>query len=956
MFGRSGERPGGAGAGVVIGALIRLATGRARLVLGVTAAFFVLAAVLGGPVAGLLSSGDDFRNPGAESARAQERLAAASGSYAAPGVILLVETPDGARTPQARQQVRRLTRLAERDRDVARVASSASTGSARFVADDGRSTYLAVFGRDGAEESDIGARLAEALAGEEDVKVGGPGPAFEAIGDQVEQDLKRAELIAFPILFLLSLWVFRGVVAALLPLFVGGLVVVGTFLALRIVNEALLLSVFALNLAIGLGLGLAIDYSLFVVSRFREELGRGLDTPAAVARTLRTAGRTVLFSAATVAAALLSLLVFPQRFLYSMAISGSITALLAAVVALTALPALLMVLGPRVNALAPARWQHAAVATERGFWYRLSRGVMRRPLAVALATGTVLIVMGLPFLRIDFTGIDARILPDEVPAKQIDRELRASYAQGVTEPVTVAVDAPRDATTELRRYALRLERLGGVEQVDPPRYVGRGVWQVDMVPAQPALDDRTKDLVRDVRALDAPGAALVTGQTARFVDQQSALAERLPYAIAFLAVTTLVILFLMTGSVVLPVKALLMNLLGLSAAFGLLVLIFQDGRLEGLLAYESQGALESTQPLLLLALAFGLSTDYGVFLLTRIKEARDGGLPNDEAVAVGLERTGRIITAAAILFCVAIGAFATSKIVFIKEVGVGTALAVLIDATIVRALLVPALMALLGEWNWWAPGPLRRLHARIGLSEGEPEPVHAAPPAAPAGGATTATNGGGVGGPIALGALRAPAGLPSGPMRADGLPTRTEDRALRLQRALARAAEHLDDGHAARAATALDAVQANLRAALRATRGAALDGPAGGAHAAAHTAAAQHAAIVGTARMLDGAPPGLAVELGRTLHTALDGRDELGGTVLVRPGDGEAYVPVLETLVRDVELELAEIAETLRDGELAGSARTSLSAARHRIEQVRAGLGVLLRLDEGAGAPQLPPA
>lgn len=918
---------------VVIDALIRLATARARVVLIITAVFFVVASVLGGPVAGMLSSGDDFRDPGAESAKAQDLLSGASGSRSAPGVIILVETPGGAKTPAVERKVERLSKVAAKDPGVARVASYASTGSARFIARDGSSTYIAVFGKEGVGESDIGERLAERLAGEPNVKVGGPGPAFQAIGDQVEEDLRRAELIAFPILFLLSLWVFRGVAAALLPLFVGGLVVVGTFLALRIVNEVQLLSIFALNLAIGLGLGLAIDYSLFVVSRFREELARGLDTPAAVARTMRTAGRTVLFSAATVAAALLSLLVFPQRFLYSMAISGSITALLAAVVAVTALPALLMVLGPRVNALSPARWQHAAGSTEQGFWYRLSRAVMRRPLPIALATGAVLIVMGLPFLRIEFTGIDARILPDETPAKQIDSELRAEYAKGVTEPITVAVRAPRGDAKAVRAYAQRLDGLPAVDTVEPPRYVGRDVWQVNLVPEQAALDDATQDLVRDVRATAAPGQALVTGQTARFVDQQEALGERLPYAIAILAITTLVILFLMTGSVVLPIKALIMNLLGLSAAFGLLVLIFQDGRLEGLLAYDSQGALESTQPLLLLALAFGLSTDYGVFLLTRIKEARDGGLPNDEAVAVGLERTGRIITAAALLFCVAIGAFATSKIVFIKEVGVGTALAVLIDATIIRALLVPALMELLGDWNWWAPGPLRRLHDRIGVSEtdaGAPDTM-----------------------PSTNGQLVTTTGF-----RGDGLPTRTEDRAMRLQRALARAAEHLDDGNAARAATALDAVQANLRAALRATRGAALADPEDGAHAAAHTAAAQHATIVGAARMLDGAPSGVAIELGRTLHTALDGRDELGGAVLVRPDGREFYEPVIATLARDVELELSEIAETLRDGELAGSARTSLSTARRRIEQVRGGVAVLLRLEDDGGTSavgELPP-
>ncbi|MBJ7328919.1 MAG: MMPL family transporter [Solirubrobacteraceae bacterium] len=840
----------------MIDALVRLATGRARLVLVATAIFFVLAALLGGPVASKLSSGDDFRNPDAESAHAQDRLATATKATAAPGVIVLVETPAGARKAAARRKVAQVTRRSAQDPEVARVSSFTTTGDPRFIAQDGTSTYIAVFGDHDAEESDIGKRLEAAFAGDPEIQVGGPGPAFEAIGDQVEKDLRRAELLAFPILFLLSLWVFRGVVAALLPLFVGGLVVVGTFLALRIVNEALLLSVFALNLAIGLGLGLAIDYSLFVVSRFREEIARGLDTTAAVAQTMRTAGRTVLFSSATVAAALLSLLVFPQRFLYSMAISGSITALLAAAVSLIALPALLMVLGPRVDALAPKRWQLADADAERGFWYRLSRGVMRRPLFVALATAAVLILAGLPFLRIDFTGIDARILPADVPAKQIDAELRTSYARGVTEPITIALRAPKSAAPAVTRYAERLDRLADTATVDTPAYLGRGIWQVNIVPAQAALDDPTKALVRAVRATDAPGSALVAGQTARFVDQQQALSDRLPWAIAILAITTLVILFLMTGSVVLPIKALIMNLLGLSAAFGLLVLIFQDGRFEGLLDYESQGALESTQPLLLLAIAFGLSTDYGVFLLTRIKEARDGGLPNDEAVALGLQRTGRIITAAALLFCVAIGAFATSKIVFIKEVGVGTALAVLIDATIIRALLVPALMELLGEWNWWAPGPLRRLHARIGLDEG--------------------------GGPP----------------------------------------EEVD-----------------LLTSLREAHEAAAISPAEGAAAAARTAAAQHVAIVRTVRSLHGASPEDAAALGRTLHTALDGRDELGGAILIRD---DAYGRVLATLGDQVETELQQISTTLGDGELAGPARTSLSAARRRLEQVRAGVAQLL--------------
>jgi uncharacterized membrane protein YdfJ with MMPL/SSD domain len=309
------------------------------------------------------------------------------------------------------------------------------------------------------------------------------------------------------------------------------------------------------------------------------------------------------------------------------------------------------------------------------------------------------------------------VLPDSAVSKQVDTALRTQFPPGRTSALHVAVSAPRRSAGALRAYARTLRGDADVATVDPPRYVGAGTWLVDVVPATTALDPRSLDLVRAVRAGPAPGLVHVAGDSARFVDQRAGLAHRLPYAIAVLAITTLLILFAMTGSVVLPIKALIMNLLGLSAAFGVLVFVFQDGRLEGPLGYHSQGALEITQPLVLLAIAFGLSTDYGVFLLTRIKEARDAGASNEEAVALGIQRTGRIITAAALLLIVAIGAFATSQLVFVKELGVGTAVAVAIDATIVRALLVPALMKLLGELNWWAPRPLARLHARLRLGE-----------------------------------------------------------------------------------------------------------------------------------------------------------------------------------------------------------------------------------------------
>jgi RND superfamily putative drug exporter len=348
---------------------------------------------------------------------------------------------------------------------------------------------------------------------------------------------------------------------------------------------------------------------------------------------------------------------------------------------------------------------------------------MRRPALVAASSAALLIALGIPFLSIKFTSVDVTVLPHTASARQVDDRMRAEFPPSRSRPIYVAL---RQSPAEVKRFSRFLAQLPGAAAVSPPQPAGRGASRIDVIPASSnVFSDQSQSLVRRVRAAVGPGDH-VGGDTAEFIDTKKSLARHLPIAFAIIVVSTTIVLFLMTGSVVLPIKALLMNVLGLSAAFGLLVLVFQDGRFENLLSYSSQGALEATQPVLLFAVAFGLSTDYGVFLLSRIKEARDRGASDTESVAMGLERTGRIVTAAALLFCVAIGAFATSKIIFIKEVGVGTALAVLIDATLIRALLVPSLMELLGSVNWWAPGPLRRLHRRVGVSETEtPAPAPA---------------------------------------------------------------------------------------------------------------------------------------------------------------------------------------------------------------------------------------
>ncbi|MGI8804108.1 MAG: MMPL family transporter [Thermoleophilaceae bacterium] len=705
-------------------ALASLAHRRSRWVLVLAVAAGIAAGALGGGVAEKLDpyGADD---PATESVRATERLERA-GVNPSVDVVALIAPGEPVRSAAGRDEVDRIRAEIEAAPDVSRVLGHREVGPA-LISRDGASTYLTVGFDPSADSEEAAETLDERLAGESSVTLGGQAIADPQVNEQVSADLARAELLAFPILFLLSFLFFRTLVAALLPLLVGGLSIVLTFLGLSVASELGSVSVFALNLVTGLGLGLAIDYSLFIVSRYREEIERHGPGAAALRATLTTAGRTVLFSSLTVAAALASLLVFPQRFLYSMGLGGVMVALIAAFVALVVLPSVLALLGRRVNSLAPRRLQRAAARdarpAESGLWYRLSRTVMRRPARIAIASAATLVALGVPFLGIEFTAVDASVLPPSASARQVDDALKRDFAPAQTDPIYVAAGA--DRSPELAGFARELRELPGVASVSAPEPVRDGLSLVNVNTESGALTETSEEVVADVRALEAPFPVAAGGRAADFVDLKASLVSHMPLALAIVVGATLLVMFLMTGSLVLPLKALLMNVLTLSAAFGVLVLIFQDGRLEGLLDYTSQGALEATQPLVLFAVAFGLSTDYGVFLLSRIQEARDRGASDSEAVAIGLERTGRIVTAAALLFCVAIGAFATSDIIFIKQVGIGTALAVLIDATIVRALLVPSLMELLGRWNWWAPRPLRRLHERFGLSEREPRPAGA---------------------------------------------------------------------------------------------------------------------------------------------------------------------------------------------------------------------------------------
>ncbi len=698
----------------------------------------LLVALIGAVIAGAFGFGvakhmspygaDD---PATQSVQAANRFEAAAGRKIDPGIVAIVDAGD-VRRPAVRRRVDQVAAQLRNQPDVASVLSFYETHDRAMVSRDRRLTYVVAYfkARSDRQLLDAAQRIEDRFAGQRDVLLGGEQIANAQANTQVGHDLARAELLAFPFIFLLSLLFFRSLVASFLPVLLGGLSIVATFFALRIVSSFVDLSVFSLNFVTGLGLGLAIDYSLFMVSRYREEAvtsGFGLET---LRRTLQTAGRTILFSSLTVAAAVASLAIFPQRFLYSMGIAGALTALVAAALALVVLPALLTVLGPRVNALAPKRLQRAADRDARpaqsGAWYRLSRFVMRRPGRIAALCTALLIALGLPFTGIKFVSVTASLLPHSASARQVDDTLAHEFPPNGTSPVEVVVGAAA-SSPQVKALSARISRLPDVSAIAPPQPAGASTSLINVAPVQRPLSAATQQLVRDVRILRAPVYVGVAGQTAAFLDLEHSLGAHLPAVLALIIAATLIILFLLTGSVVLPLKAVVMNTLSLSAVLGILVLIFQDGRLQELLSYTSPGALDATQPIFLAAVAFGLATDYGIFLLSRIKEARDSGASDAEAVAVGLERTGRIVTAAAVLFAVAIGAFATSKLVFIKELGLGTALAVLIDATIIRALLVPSLMELLGSWNWWAPKPLRRLHDRIGLRESGPGSADTAP-------------------------------------------------------------------------------------------------------------------------------------------------------------------------------------------------------------------------------------
>jgi uncharacterized membrane protein YdfJ with MMPL/SSD domain len=667
-----------------------------RRTLALVAIVAAIATVIGsGTPARLSSSENDLYSEGTQGFRTTQLLSHIIGRRAFPeiGVIFPLKAGGG---PAALAEVQKVAHL---------IPKPVYSHNRQAVA-------LLGYFRPGVPAASATAQLVTRLRRFPRVAVTSGALASQEFREQVEHDLIRAELIALPILLLLALLIFRSVVSAVLPVLASAVTLTTALMCLRSINALHPISILSLNLITGASLGLSIDYSLLLLTRFREELALGAETAEAARVTVMKAGRTVLLSAATVAVAFASLLIFPLAFLRSIAVGGVLVAGIAGIVAVTMLPAIFSLLGSRINALSPRRWQRSAAREarqERGLWHRYARFVMRRPVVIAAAGAIVLITLSVPSLGLRLTGLDAASLAPGTNTYKFEARVEREFTHSLFNEVIVVAHGNVDRIDTI--VSSYMERLPDVEAGVAKRLRGN-LWEFLIKTSHPPFSQATERLVRKIRSF--PARLAVTGVTANYLDTAASLWQHLPWALALLIGSTAVFVFLATGSVILPLKAIVMNMLSLAAACGILVFIFQNGRLEGLLGYRGQGALVLIQPIILGTCAFGILTDYGIFLLARIKEGWDSGLRNDEAVAHGLERTGRTISSAAALFCVAVGALVTSHITIVKEVGVGVAAAVAIDATIVRAFVVPSLMMLLGQWNWWRPTVFSRWIANRG--------------------------------------------------------------------------------------------------------------------------------------------------------------------------------------------------------------------------------------------------
>ncbi|MEI5102514.1 MMPL family transporter [Streptomyces sp. PmtG] len=723
--------------------IAELAIRRSRLVLVVAALAVALMGVVGAGAFGKLVDGG-HADPNAESTRAGKVIEDAFGGET--NLVLLVRGPEGrADAPRTERAGRALVADLKKERHLENVLSYWDTGSAGLRSKDGREAMVLAHVKGGESEQGKNAKgvlddYTGAYDGGLDIRAGGGTAVINDLAAQTPKDLLLAEAIAVPLTLALLLVVFGSVVAALLPLVIGTVAIAGTFAELALLGGVTDVSIFATDLTTALGLGLGIDYALLMISRFREQLAAGADVPDAVRRTVATAGRTVAFSAATVAVALAALLVFPQFFLRSFAYAGVGVVAIAALGTLFVMPALLAVLGHRVNS-GRLPWAKPGRASARvPFWGRLAATVMRRPALTALPVLAVLLVAASPLLGIGFGTPDERVLPEDAQSRQVAEVLRKDFDGSDDAALHVVIDEAV-AKGPLAAYATELSRLDGVVRVEAatgtytegragaagPAAAALGrpdAQRVNVVSALTPKSAAAERLVERVRAAQPPAGArsLVGGTDAELVDSKDSIGGRLPAAVALVAVTTFLLLFLFTGSVVQPLRALALNAVSLGAALGVVTWIFQDGHLTSLLGVTPQ-PMDTSMTVLMFCIAFGLSMDYEVFVTSRIKELHDLGEGTRTAVVDGLGHTGRVVSAAACLLAVSFFAFGTAEVSFMQMFGLGTGLAILIDAVAVRGVLLPAAMRLLGRSAWYAPGFLRALHARFGLSEGGPAPA-----------------------------------------------------------------------------------------------------------------------------------------------------------------------------------------------------------------------------------------
>ncbi len=735
--------------------LARFALAAPRRILAVAALILAGAAVFGIPVTKTLSAGG-FQDPTSESAQAIRLLTDKFGQ-SDQKLLIVVTAPAGADSPLARRVGTDVVGELQGSPHVFNVSSpwtSPPPAAAGLVTKDGKSGLIVANltgGENNAQKyaKALADQVVHGITGRDGVTIraGGVAMVYAQINQQNERDLLLMESIAIPLSFVVLVWVFGGLLAAVLPVMLGGLAIVGSMSVLRLISFTTDVSTYALNLSTAMGLALAIDYTLLIISRYRDELGDGAPPDQALIRTMATAGRTVLFSATTVALSMAVMVLFPMYFLKSFAYAGIATVAFVAVAAIVVAPAAIVLLGPRLDALnvrvlirrVLRRADPARKPVEQLFWYRSTKFVMRRTVPIGLAAVALLVLAGAPFLGVKWGFPDDRVLPRSASAHQVGDQLRNDFADDSAMAVPIAIpDAKGLRPGDVERYAADLSRVPDVSAVTAPtgtfvagKRVGPpaaaagfadGSAFLTVASTAPLFSQASNTQLDRLHAGAGPAGRPVqmAGLAQINHDSVKALVTRLPLVLGLIAVISFVLLFLLTGSVVLPLKALVLNVLSLTAAFGALAWIFQDGHL-GALGTTPSGTLEVNMPLLMFCVAFGLSMDYEVFLVSRIREdwlrpdrSRAG---NDESVALGVARTGRVITAAALVMSISFAGLIAAQVSFMRMFGVGLTLAVLVDATLVRMVLVPAFMHVVGRWNWWAPGPLLWLHDRVGLSD-----------------------------------------------------------------------------------------------------------------------------------------------------------------------------------------------------------------------------------------------